>query len=110
LPVVAGTTAPVPVLAPPQVRNALTIVETFVPAADGRSVDLLIETTYHGDRAESMRRRLLGNAFATMADHWADYYRKRYGELAVATPASVDEDEAANVMKVVEHYTLADPW
>src|SRR5690606_14338316 len=26
------------------------------------------------------------------------------------TPASVDEDEAANVMKVVEHYTLADPW
>ncbi|KFN49345.1 DUF3857 domain-containing protein [Arenimonas composti] len=110
LPVAAGVTAPVVVNPPERIHNALTIVERFAPAADGRSVDLRIETTYRGERAETIRRQLNGQSFAVMTEHWADYYRKRYGELAIATPASVDEDEEANVMKIVEHYTLADPW
>ncbi len=110
LPIVAGSDRLVEVKAPAAVKNEFSITERFVPKADGGAVDMFVETFYRGDRAESARRRVRRERFEQMSRDFADYYRKRYGEVSIASPATVREDDAANTVVFTEHYLLANPW
>ncbi len=106
LPVVAGSDKLVTVLAPDQVDSGLVVKETFVPSGDGKSIDLKVEATYRGGRAEAIRHRMLARPFEQLATDFADYYRKQYGELTVVTPATASEDPKTNVTVIREHYRL----
>ncbi len=106
LPVVAGSDKLVTVQAPEGVDNGLVVKETFVPSEDGQYVDLKVEATYRGSRAEAIRHRMLSRRFDQLASDFADYYRKQYGRLSVVTPATVSEDATTNVTVLREHYRL----
>lgn len=106
LPVVAGSTALVPVTAPIGIDNGLVVKETFVPSADGKTVDLKVEASYRGNRAESVRRRILSRRFEQLSNDFADYYRKQFGALTVVSPATFSEDADANTVVLNEHYRL----
>lgn len=109
LPVREGADALVEVKAPEGARNAVTVVERFLPAAEGRAVELSVETTYVGERAESARRRLQSQRIEQVARDYADYYRRRFGELEVLGPAEVSEDGKDGEDRLVmrERYRLA---
>lgn len=109
LPILPGSQALVEVKAPSAIKNELSVVERFVPRADGKA-DLYVQTNYRGDRAESVRRRLRRERFDQMTRGFADYYRKRYGDLSVASAPTSKEDEVANTVALTEHYLLDDPW
>ncbi|GGA67440.1 hypothetical protein GCM10011521_01950 [Arenimonas soli] len=109
LPVVAGADALVPVQAPEGVRNEVVVVEHFVPDQDGKAVELRVQTTYRGDRADDVRRSLQARRPEQVARNSIDYHRKRFGELTVVDPLSVTEDEAENILVVHERYRLEDP-
>ena len=85
-------------------------VERFVPDADGKAIELYVETKYAGQRAEMMRRRLRAERLQDVAAKYEDYYRKSYGELGVVTPTTASEDDAANTVLVREHYRLTPGW
>jgi hypothetical protein len=110
LPIAPGVTALEDVHATGQPDNGISVVERFVPAADGKGLDLYVETKYVGQRAETMRRRLRSQRLQEVGDRFEDYYRKQYGELTVAAPVELHEDEAANSVALSEHYRLAKGW
>ncbi len=110
LPIRAGASALVPVEAPSGAKSDLAVLERFVPRADGKQVELYIETRYTGFRAMSARQRLRANRAEKTSQDFSEYYRKRYGEVTVATPLSVREEDATDTLILTEHYLLADPW
>jgi hypothetical protein len=110
LPIVAGSDRLVDVVAPGKPDNAVEVVERFVPDADGKAVQLYVETRYVGQRAEFIRRRLRSERLEDIAAKYEDYYRKTYGPLGVVTPAAATEDDAANTVLLREHYRLEQGW
>jgi transglutaminase-like putative cysteine protease len=109
LPVRAGETALVAVTAPASTHNSVTVDERYTPAADG-TLDLEIRTVYTGLRAEGMRWRVNSEGLDEMSRSFADYYRKRYSDLDVAAPLTVDDAADADKLVISEHYLLKDGW
>lgn len=109
LPVREGADALVAVESPDAARNAVTVVERFLPAAEGRAVELSVETTYVGERAEQARRRLQSQRIEQVARDYADYYRRRFGEVEVLAPVEVSEDDGDGEDRLVmrERYRLS---
>lgn len=106
LPVVAGVDRLVPVEAPEKADSGVEIVERFTPGADGASAELRVQTVYRGERANLLRRQLQRRRLDRMADDFAEYYRKRYGVVDVATPVAMAEDPEKNILTLSEHYRL----
>jgi hypothetical protein len=88
----------------------VTVNEHFVPAADGREVTLDVTTTYQGRTADDMRRSFAGQRIEEVTRRYADYYRQRFGEVAVAAPAAVQDDLDRNRFTLVERYRLLAPF
>ena len=100
-------------IAPPRDRvagNGVSVVERYAPKADAREVALEIETVYRGDAADSRRRSFANERSEDLARRYADYYRKRLGELDVVAPPQLQDDRERNVLKVVERYLLKAPF
>ncbi|KFN43581.1 DUF3857 domain-containing transglutaminase family protein [Arenimonas oryziterrae] len=110
LPIVTGATALEEVRAPDGVKNELSVVERFVPRADGKAIDLFVESHYRGERAELTRQRLRSRRLEQISDDFADYYRKQYGDLSIVTPMTVREDDKENTVVYSEHYLLEGVW
>jgi hypothetical protein len=110
LPIVAGSDRLVDVVAPGKPDNAIEMLERFVPEADGKAMDLFVETRFSGQRAEGMRRRLRSESLQDISRKYEDYYRKAYGDLTTVTPPEATEDDAANTVLVREHYRLVQGW
>jgi len=111
LPVVAGSKELVPVLPPDGVaNNTIVLVESFAPDASGDSIDLRVETTYTGLRAESMRYRLNAKGIDELGRDYSNFYQKRYSELEVAEPIQIDDNANAGNITTREHYRLKNAW
>ena len=110
LPIAEGVTALEPVLAPKGVSNGKSIVERYIPSADGKTIDLRIDSEFHGRLADRMRRDIKSEGIAEVSRNYSDYYRKRHGALDVVEPAATVDDENANVLRMSEHYRLKEAW
>ncbi|TNJ33762.1 DUF3857 domain-containing transglutaminase family protein [Arenimonas terrae] len=109
LPVARGSDRLVEMSAPEKVDNGVEVVEHFVLDADKGTAELRVRTQYRGARAERARLRLQSQTLERMSEDFSNYYRKRYGDLTVASPTQVSQDEDANRLVVEEHYRLAAP-
>lgn len=109
LPVTPGSDRLVEMLAPDKVDNGVEVLEHFVLDPGKSAVELRVRTQYRGARAEQARLRLQSQTLVRMSEDFSNYYRRRYGELTVATPTRVSQDDAANRLVVEEHYRLAAP-
>ncbi|MGO4222966.1 DUF3857 domain-containing transglutaminase family protein [Lysobacter sp. TAF61] len=110
LPVAAGVTAPQPIAAPAKADVQIVVNEHFVPSVDGREVMLDVETTYQGRTANNARRQFAGQRIEEVSRRYSDYYRQRFGELTVTSPAVVRDDLDRNRITLVERYRLANPF
>jgi transglutaminase-like putative cysteine protease len=110
LAVAAGVTAPETIAAPKNADVQVIVNEHFVPAADGREVMLDVETTYQGRTADNVRRTFAGQRIEEVSRRYSDYYRQRFGEVEVATPAVVQDDLDRNRLTLIERYRLLSPF
>jgi transglutaminase-like putative cysteine protease len=110
LPVAAAVRDLVAVERNPDYASRTSLVERYVPAAEGTSVKLEISAEYIGEPANLLRHKLRSGGREQTERSYADYYRRRFGELDVAAPLRVEEDDARNRLVVHESYTLANPW
>jgi hypothetical protein len=110
LPIADGIKALEVVTAPTGVDDGTEVVETYASPVDGREVPLEIRTTYKGRAADARRAGFASERLSDTSRRYADYYRKRFGNLDVVREPEIDDDRARNVMVVTERYRLAAPF
>lgn len=110
LPVTAGSTALEPVAAPADAATGVEMIERFEPAADGSSATFTVETIYTGLAADRQRRSTLGERRDEVSRRYAEFYRKRYGELEVLDTPAIEDDFERNVVRIRERYRLNAPF
>ncbi len=108
LPVSAGTRDLVRV-PPPTAVDGVHEHERYAAGVDGK-VTLQVETRFSGFAAEQMRRSLQTQGKEEINRHYADYYRKRYGDIVVKQPVEIRQNDAENSVTVNEVYDLSNAW
>ncbi|GAB3347837.1 DUF3857 domain-containing transglutaminase family protein [Lysobacter tyrosinilyticus] len=110
LPVAKGVSALETIVVPAQPKSSINVSERYEPAANGREVALFIETTYEGKRADSARQSFSGTRDDELSRRYAEYYRKRFGELTVVKTPTIRDDLDGNRLTVTEQYLLKAPY
>jgi Domain of Unknown Function with PDB structure (DUF3857) len=110
LPVAPGVTALQPVDRPREGNAGIEVIERFAPAADGREVAFEVETVYRGASADYQRRNTLSERGDELSRRYADYYRKRYGELEALAEPVIEDDPTQNRLRIRERYRLKSPF
>lgn len=110
LPIAAGVNALETVRAPATPDSGAEVLEIYRPSADGHDVPLEIRTTYKGKTADARRAGFASERLGDISRRYADYYRKRFGQLSVQGEPVVSDDRDANVLTVVERYRLESPF
>lgn len=83
-------------------------IESFdLAGMDDSGVGLSVETTYRGRNADWYRSSLASSSTSAMSQSYLDYYRSRYPGIEVRDPLQVEDDRDANVIRVLETYTLS---
>jgi hypothetical protein len=86
-------------------RTARTgIVERF--AFDATGVALEVTTRFAGRAADEQRWRLATEARTELARRYLDYYVERFPGIRSVRDLAIEDDLAANVLTVTEHYHL----
>jgi hypothetical protein len=109
LPIVAGTTALQEIPMSGTDLTGVDISERLTPADAGK-VALEVTSIYRGAAADNTRGSFASRRRDDIARNYADFYRKRYGELDTAAPLDIRDDREANVVTVAEHYLLGAPF
>lgn len=109
LPIVPGTKGLETIIAPAKVKASVEVKERYEAQRDGKQVKLVVETTYLGRSADDMRRSLSGARKEEIERRYAEYYRKRFGDVDVVD-SSVKDDREANRLSVAEQYVLKSPF
>lgn len=73
-------------------------------------VSLTVTTLYRGAEADSARYRLSGQAPEDLGKEYLNFYAERMPSIRQEGPPRVSDDERANVVTVVERYTIPDFW
>jgi hypothetical protein len=110
LPVLPGTTALEAIAVPARADSAVSVRERFAPQGEGERMRYEIETTYRGESADFVRRSVAAQRGDDLARRYADYYRKRYGELDVVDAPTFKDDRNANTVVMRETYLLHAPF
>lgn len=85
----------------------LKVLEQFaVDEAAPTALQLTVSTRYTGAQADGMRERLANRSAKTIARENLDFYRKRFVGLTESQPIEFADQRDANVLTMVEHYSL----
>lgn len=110
LPIASGVTALQAVERPQEANVGIEVVERFAPAADGREVAFEVDTVYSGASADYQRRNTLSERGDELSRRYAEYYRKRYGELEALAEPVIEDDQTRNRVRIRERYRLKSPF
>lgn len=72
--------------------------------------EMSVVTTYLGERAAMMRGRLAETAQADIARDYLDYYSGAHPGITALKPMQVEDDTAANTIKITESYSIPKLW
>ena len=110
LPVAAGSLALEDIASPAKTEAGIATVERYTPDGKEGRLKLEIETTYRGANANHARSNMAGSRPDELERRYAEYYRKRFGELDTVKGPTMKDDRAANVVVVSETYLLRAPF
>jgi hypothetical protein len=110
LPVAEGATALETVARPREGNAGVEVKERFVPAADGQDATFEVETLYTGSSADDQRRNTLSERGDDLARRYAEYYRKRYGDVETLSAPKIEDDPEHNRLRISERYRLKAPF
>lgn len=88
--------------------GAMDVVERYdVDEAAATALTLRVETRYSGGMADWMRGRIASQSAAKMARGNLEFYQKRFPGLAEGKPLAISDDRDANIVILVEDYSLS---
>jgi hypothetical protein len=85
-------------------------VEKLTVRGKDESADLTVETTVRGTEAEEMRAYLAGRRTDEVDRSYRDFYAEDFPGITLAGTLQVRDDEEANVITTVEHYSIPGFW
>ncbi len=100
----------VPMLAPRRPEPLTDIVVSFDIGAVGAGTTMRVETRYIGRTANAMRSSIRGKSRTELQQSYTEYYGKLYPSIHSDEPPVIEDDEAANVLRTTERYTIPDFW
>lgn len=109
LPIAKGRSTLEAIPDPGKTTASIRVSERYDAAQDGK-VRLFIDTTYEGVPADNARRSFSGTRNDELSRRYAEYYRKRFGELDVVKAPVIRDDRDANRLFVAEQYLLKTPF
>lgn len=84
------------------------VVEQFaIDEKDATPMTLHVETRFTEARADRVRARWASGSAQTIADGNLDFYRKRFPGIVETRPLALTDDRDANVLTMVEEYSLS---
>ena len=86
------------------------IVVSFDIGAVNEPTTMNIETRYFGRTANRMRSSLKRSSREELQQGYLEYYAKLYPSIRSEQVPAIQDDEAANVLRSVERYTISDFW
>ena len=110
LPIAADNDALQDIPQPKTPQAGIATVESYSPNGANGGLKLEIQTTYRGANADWTRRSIAGSRMDDIQRRYADYYRKRFGELETLAAPTVKDDREANVLTITEAYALHSPF
>ncbi len=84
--------------------------ESFVVADYESPVQLQVKTTYYDLMADRMRAYLAGASRSQVEKDFLNYYARRYPEIEVSQPLTIQDNEERNQITLMEAYALAKFW
>jgi transglutaminase-like putative cysteine protease len=91
-------------------RGEREVHERFLVQEDGKRIRLEITTRLIGGAARQRRQELAASSLEEISRGFADYYRRLHGELEVAEPLRIEDDERSGRLTMHEAYLLHQPW
>src|SRR5205085_1933409 len=86
------------------------IAQTFTSATWDGPTSLVVESTYTGGDADSMRADLASTSIADLAKDRINRLAGDLPKIKSDSPPSISDDRARNVIVLTEHYTIRDLW
>jgi len=86
------------------------IVERLRAGGRGEPAELTVETTARGGAADDARRQFASSRLEEIATSYLNYYASRYPGIESSAEPGTEDDEAANVFRVVERYRIPVFW
>lgn len=86
------------------------VKEVYRFGASEGATDLTVETRYGGWRADDIRRQLNSEGAEVLAERYREYYERAYGAVIQTVPLDVQDDPEANILTIVERYSLERAW
>ncbi|MGE5803172.1 MAG: DUF3857 domain-containing protein [Gemmatimonadota bacterium] len=86
------------------------IVVSFDIGAVNAPTTMKVETSYFGRSANRMRASRKRSSSEELQQSYLEYYAKLYPSIRSEQPLTVQDDEAGNVLRSVEHYTIPNFW
>jgi len=86
------------------------VSERYLPGENARDVRLEVRSEYRGDAADRQRRSIATDRSEDLSRRYADYYRKRLGELEPLSAPVLEDDRERNTLTISEQYLLKAPF
>lgn len=91
-------------------HSAISITEQILAADYVSPVLWQVTTVMNGIEAENFRYRLASQGRDKVANAYLNYYAKHYPAITATQDLQIQDDEQANQLVVVEHYSVPDYW
>jgi len=105
-----GVDALEPILVP-ELTEAETDIRARFELGDGMEpVELFLETTYRGRKADSTRYSLRSRSPAEIQRDYVEFYADIYPLIEAAAPVTWEDEAETNLLQVVEQYRIPDFW
>ena len=105
-----GSRALVDMKFPDHYLPSVVIEELFVVDAYDKPVNLIVTSRYSHDEAEWQRHKFSDQRLLDIQDKYLNYYARIYPGIEAAAALQVDDDEANNLITVIERYRIPDYW
>ncbi|MFD2516446.1 DUF3857 domain-containing protein [Salinimicrobium flavum] len=103
-----GTTGLTPL--PEYETTSSTITETFELDDIGGGADLIVETIYRGDAADSRRIAFMGTSLQSIQKDFTSFYSSLYPGIKAEGQMSFQDNRERNEFKVFEKYRIDSLW
>jgi transglutaminase-like putative cysteine protease len=100
----------VPMVTPARPGPLTDIVVSFDLNPVGDSTSMRVDTRYVGSTANAMRSSLRSSSSTELQQQYAEYYARLYPSIRSEQAPVIEDDEAANVLRVTESYTIPEFW
>jgi transglutaminase-like putative cysteine protease/HAMP domain-containing protein len=100
----------VPMRAPRRPEPLTDIVVSFDIGGVGQPTTMRVDTRYIGSTANSMRSSVSRSSRKELQQSYAEYYAKLYPSIRSEQEPLIEDDQAANVLRFTERYTIPDFW